>query len=79
MCLLHDVWRARPLDRLRPSVWWAVALLIEHALVTGRPLFGFSLDFAKCFDRIPIHIAFELAELAGLPQGILAALKGLYS
>ena len=36
------------------DVWWALALKVEHALLTDETLVGVSLDYAKCFDRVPV-------------------------
>ena len=59
--------------------FWQTALDIEHALLSGQPLFGFSLDFAKAFDRVPVDLVMHLGERAGLPQGLLRGLRGMYT
>ena len=43
------------------DVWWKQALEVEEALLHADSLFGLSLDYGKCFDRIPINIVLQLA------------------
>ena len=35
------------------DIYWKLAIQIEEAMMTGVPLYGFSLDYSKCFDNIP--------------------------
>ena len=37
-------------------VWWSLALKIERFMLEGTDLAGISLDYAKCFDRLPSNI-----------------------
>ena len=38
------------------DVWWLQALQVEEALLGAGDLYGLSLDYGKCFDRVPVHI-----------------------
>ncbi|KAJ9441889.1 hypothetical protein DIPPA_12255 [Diplonema papillatum] len=58
---------------------WHLAALIEEAHVTGEPLYGLALDFKKCFDSVPIDIAFRLAEELGFHPTVLQTLRAAYS
>ena len=60
------------------DVFWVTAAKVEAALLSGEPLCGASLDFAKAFDRVPREIVFHIAEATGMPPGTLGALKGMY-
>eukprot|EP00756_Hemistasia_phaeocysticola_P038080 Hpha_TRINITY_DN16736_c1_g1::TRINITY_DN16736_c1_g1_i1::g.78380::m.78380 len=57
---------------------WRLALRIEEATLNGDAIAGSSLDYAKCFDRIPHRVLFRCAERAGLHTRILAPLRGMY-
>jgi len=61
------------------DVWWEQALHVEEALLKSGSLFGLSLDYGKCFDRIPVHIVMELAIAAGMPQRLVKPLRSLYA
>ena len=50
------------------DVFWALALRIEHAVLEGLPLYGFNLDYAKCFDKVPRTNMLKLAEELGCTQ-----------
>ena len=41
-------------------------------------LYGFSLDYAKCFDRLPQEILLTLAEEMGMDLCILRPLRRMY-
>ncbi|KAJ9448175.1 RNA-directed DNA polymerase from mobile element jockey [Diplonema papillatum] len=58
---------------------WHLAALIEEAHLTGEPLYGLALDFKKCFDTVPIDIAFRLAEELGFDPTVLRTLRAAYS
>ena len=40
---------------------------------------GVSLDYGKCFDRVPVHIVLELAVAAGMSPKLVTPLRSLYS
>ena len=61
------------------DIWWTQALAIEDALLRGRCLYGLSLDYGKCFDRIPIHIVLELSRVHGMSPRLLRPLGSLYA
>ncbi|KAJ9463951.1 hypothetical protein DIPPA_05528 [Diplonema papillatum] len=44
------------------DIMYEVALRIEHAIECGRPLYGLSVDYEKCFDRLPHEVMFKLVE-----------------
>ena len=47
---------------------------VEDVLLSDEPLAGFSLDYAKCFDKAPIRMSSRLAEEAGMSENILRGL-----
>ncbi|KAJ9444071.1 putative RNA-directed DNA polymerase from transposon X-element, partial [Diplonema papillatum] len=57
---------------------FTMTLEIERALLSGEPLCGLSLDFSKCFDRVPREIALRLMQDLGLHSRILKPLKSIY-
>ena len=61
------------------DVWWTQALAIEDALLQDSCLYYLSLDYGKCFDRVPIHIVLELAQRYGMSPKIIAPLRSLYA
>jgi hypothetical protein len=61
------------------DVYWAAALRVEEALLTGRPLVGLLLDYAKCFDRLPHAVMFRLASASGADERLLRPLRRMYS
>ena len=61
------------------DVFWTLALKLEAAVLEGRPLYGFTLDYAKCFDRVPREIMFRLAEANGLHAQVLGPLRAMYA
>ena len=80
----QDSWISDELHGFRRShgaedVWWTQALAIEDALLQGSSLYGLSLDYGKCFDRIPFHIVLELARVRGMSPRLLVPLKSLYA
>ena len=54
------------------------ALCVEQALLQSGSLFGISLDYGKCFDRVPVNIVLDLALEAGLPPKLVTPLRSLY-
>ena len=60
------------------DVYWCLALKIERAVLLGEPLYGISLDYAKCFDNLPQDILLRLASETGLHTNILRPLKSMY-
>ena len=53
--------------------WLKTALGIESLRQMEIDLAGGSIDIFKCFDQINREIAFQLAEKAGMPSGVLNA------
>ena len=49
-----------------------LSLSVESALVDGSDLVGMSIDWSKCFDRVPQEIASPLAEKQGLHPPVFA-------
>eukprot|EP00973_Karenia_brevis_P006334 862250-Karenia_brevis.AAC.1 len=54
--LWQERWIAQDQHGARPKhgtddIYWALALKIENSTLHGHPLYGFSLDYAKCFDK----------------------------
>ena len=60
------------------DVWWKQALEVEHALLYGESLLGASLDYGKCFDRVPVHIVLQLAAMQGMSERLIVPLQSLY-
>ena len=76
-------WLSKKVSSYRPEagcedIWLTQALAIEHALLFDEPIAGISLDFAKAFDRIPVHILLRLAKTIGVEEGIINAMTGMY-
>ena len=61
------------------DVWWEQSLHVERALTECGDLFGISLDYGKCFDRVPVHIVLELASASGMPPQLVTPLQSLYA
>ena len=59
-------------------VRWSLASRIERALIERTDLAGISLDYAKCFDRVPSNIVFRLARELGMSGDILKPLEGMF-
>ena len=51
---------------------------MEAALLSGDTVFGISVDFAKCFDRIPHGVLLALVEQMGLPPEIARPVRAMY-
>ena len=51
---------------------------MEQALLQSSSLFGVSLDYGKCFDRVPVHIVLELAVAAGMSPKWMTPMRSLY-
>ena len=71
--ILHwqEKWADNALHGYRPGrraedVWMDLSMTVESALADGSDLVGMSIDWSKCFDRVPQGIAFQLAERQGL-------------
>ena len=58
---------------------WDLGLRAETALLDGTGLTIVSLDYEKCFDRIPQGIVLALVERLGLPVNVVAAARGIYA
>ena len=56
------------------DVFWALALEIEHAILSGEPLYGVCLDYKKCFDSLPQTVLLKLSERLGLHERVLGRL-----
>ena len=54
------------------------AVLLELARLKGWNLAGRSLDYVKCFDRIPQAVFLRVARELGVDQGTLRALAAMY-
>jgi len=79
----QETWLAEELHGFRPAhgaedVWWVLAVKLEQALLSGQELSGMSLDYSKCFDRVPIEIVLEVAERCGMDAGIMRAMRAMY-
>ena len=64
--------------RRSEDVWMDLSLSVESALGDCSNLVGMSIDWSKCFDRVPQGIAFQLAERQGLHPRVLQPLRGMY-
>ena len=71
---LHGFRRAHGAE----DVWWEQALCVEQALLTSSTMVGVSLDYGKCFDRVPVHIVLELAAAAGMSPKLVVPLRSSY-
>ena len=60
------------------DVYWHLAVRVEEALLDGQPLYGCSLDYAKCFDMVPQKIMMKLAGDLGMSAEILRPLQTMY-
>ena len=65
-------------ERRAEDVWMDLSMTVESALAGGSDLVRMSIDWSKCFDRVPQGIAFELAERQGLHPRVLQPLRGMY-
>eukprot|EP00660_Eupelagonema_oceanica_P019557 gene19557-biopygen9319 len=79
----QEEWVAKGQHGYRPlhgteDVYWALALRLEEALLRGEPLVGLSLDWSKCFDRLPQGILLRLVDEMGLSPRVLAPLRAMY-
>ena len=80
----QETWISSSTTSYRPGhgcedLWLAEALKVERALLLGEPLAGISLDFAKAFDNLPHDIMLRIAAHMGMDEGILSALRGMYT
>ena len=61
-------------------VTWTLSVEMEEALMApDKELWGFSLDLAKCFDRVPQELVFGLAEEWGMDARLLRGLRAAYT
>ena len=61
------------------DLYWRLALRVEEALLGVSPhMWGVSLDFSKCFDRVPQHIVMQVAHRMGAAPNVMRALEGMY-
>jgi hypothetical protein len=60
------------------DVLMELGMEIEDALLSGEPLYGVALDFAKCFDRVPQEIVLSLVNDLGMGKRILSPLRSMY-
>ena len=79
----QEKWTDTALHGYRPGrraedVWMDLSLSVESALVDGSDLVGMSIDWSKCFDRVPQRIAIQLAERQGFFPRVLQPLRGMY-
>ena len=79
----QESWAAPGQHGARPGhgtedVFWELALKIENSVLSGTPLYGFSLDYCKCFDKLPQKILLQLAAEMGMDKCILKPLQGMY-
>ena len=54
----HEKWADNALHFYRPGrraedVWMDLSMTVESALADGSDLVGMSIDWSKCFDRVP--------------------------
>ena len=80
----QEQWIPDELHGFRPvhsaeDVWWPLALKVERALLEGSGLCGVSLDYSKCFDRIPMDIVLKLAAHVGMASAIVRAVRAMYA
>ena len=60
------------------DVYWALALRVEAALLSGEAMAGLLLDYSKCLDRLPHGIMLRLARASGASERLLAPLHRIY-
>ena len=61
------------------DVYWAIALRVEDALLSGAELAGILLDYAKCFDRLPHGVMLRLASESGASDRLMNPIRSMYS
>ena len=71
-------WHGYRLGRRAEDVWIDLSMTVESALADGSDLVGMSINWSKCFDRVPQGIAFHLAERHGLQPRVLQPLRGMF-
>ena len=64
--------------RRAEDVWMDLALSVDSAPVDGSDLMGMSIDWSKCFDGVPLEIAFRLAESQGINSRVQQLLRGMH-
>ena len=63
-------------------LYWHLSLKLEKAVLSGDDtdqVWGFTIDYAKCFDRVPHEIVLSLAEEWGAHWRILGPLRAAYT
>ena len=61
------------------NAFYKLALCVEEALLSNKPLTGALLDYAKCFDRLPHGILLSLARKSGMDEKVLRPLRAIYT
>ena len=61
------------------DAFYKIALAVEEALLSHKPLTGAFLDYAKCFDRLPHGVLLSLARRAGMDELVLRPLRAIYA
>ena len=56
-----------------------ISLRLEEAMLSEEPLYGAALDFAKCFDYLPVAITLRTLEELGMSERILEPLSCMYA
>eukprot|EP00973_Karenia_brevis_P041921 5803289-Karenia_brevis.AAC.1 len=82
--LWQESWATEGQHGFRPGhcthdVFWSLAVKVEAAILEGKPLFGISFDYTKCFDCIPQGILLELIDHMGIAECILKPIRAMYS
>ena len=57
------------------DAWYQALMDIEQMLLEGTPFCGGAADIHKFFDQIQRKLVYEIAEMAGMPKGILLAYR----
>ena len=61
------------------DAFYTIAVAVEEALLSNKPLTGAFLDYAKCFDRLPHGVLLSLAHRAGMDEMVLRPLRAIYA
>jgi len=61
------------------DAYWSIAVTVEEALLSNKPLTDALLDYAKCFDRLPHGVLLTLASKAGMDEKVLPPLRAIYT
>ena len=57
------------------DAWYQALMDAELMMLEGTPFCGGAADIHKFFDQIQRKLVYEIAELAGMPKGVLLAYK----